>query len=947
MEESTYLNYNQLSIQGDIYLQHIIDIEIKREINNHTELTVIGIIDENDKETYLDNIKYGAEISLKYGTGVEETLFGGIIVDVEIKEYKRSYYAIVKAKSATWIMDQKLKKRSFNKDTITYEDILKVIENDYERCNSISDDKCSQKVESLIVQYDETDFEFLKRIASQLGLVVIPEDLFNLPRFYFGISTRNSIELNKEDYKLVKYFDNLVGEKYEYKLVSGQVLEVGCEIVLENQSFIVTKCQSKLIDSELAHTYTILESHLTKVPKIYNENIRGTAIEGVVIEPKGTRAKVQLNIDNKNVTNWYDFIVGSNNALYSMPYAGDNVKVYFPSNEEEEAKISFTTYGGIGLDPDTKFWSNRDGKKIEYTPQTIEISAKSGKLDSSIEHSIKFTDSSGIAIKSDLKITIMSSGDLSLKAKNIEIIGKQGVSLNHYPNPKERNTGIPKGITIDATDVSFKVNDAYFEGSEKRPYPIEADPKPSKPKAKQQTQQVAPKVKNEARVESGWKTFAKGLGIGLLAVGMAAAVLFTGGAALAVAAPLLAGGVFSTALGVGVVATAAVGTAIGLSAAERESEIGAATRAEGLEEVKNGKNGIDEKGYNSIRDGEFGGDEEKYQQYKDQVMGLWQTGVMLNMTAISVGMDLAPAAAVADTYLYSKVSTTFSNGNFIGVFTGKNNTYGFAAGKGVGGEQGEAAFNKVINNGGKGFLFQNNKGGFGAMGVSRSNGLPANNAIVPRTSNFPVVQNSFYPPRINFNPNMTSNQALITGNNPLFLNGGGGEASESSLVSKGINTTEVTPPGAKNAVQVYTDGYAQVNKGKITTYIRGKIKEPPNYAELKNRINELNKLKKKNASEFTTEMEKELKACDKIVHNYERSKGMGKLLDDAGIADTTENNEMIAKTVLDAAKEVKPKNTKIRSYINVENKTVIVESWWIIDKNGTPYCSTIILIEVK
>ena len=148
-------------------------------------------------------------------------------------------------------------------------------------------------------------------------------------------------------------------------------------------------------------------------------------------------------------------------------------------------------------------------------------------------------------------------------------------------------------------------------------------------------------------------------------------------------------------------------------------------------------------------------------------------------------------------------------------------------------------------------------------------------------------------------------------------------------------------------MKAYTDGNAQVNKGKIDTYIRGKIKEPPNYSELKNRISELEKLKKRNSFEFTEKMEKELNTSNKLVHSYERSKGMGELVDDAGITDTVENNEMIANTVLDAAKEVKPGNTKITSYIKGENKNVIVESWWIIDSDGTPYCSTIILKEAK
>ncbi|MBW6411868.1 hypothetical protein [Clostridium weizhouense] len=164
---------------------------------------------------------------------------------------------------------------------------------------------------------------------------------------------------------------------------------------------------------------------------------------------------------------------------------------------------------------------------------------------------------------------------------------------------------------------------------------------------------------------------------------------------------------------------------------------------------------------------------------------------------------------------------------------------------------------------------------------------------------------------------------------------------------KNINVEEVTPPGSQNPVKVYTDGYAQVNKGKIEIYIRGKINKPSNYDELKDRVAELTKIQNKNPSEFTKEMKKELKKSESIVHNYDRSQGMGKLLDDAGIADTAENNEIIAKTVLDSAKEATPKNTKIRSTINIGNKPVIIESWWIIDKNGTPYCSTIILIKVK
>ena len=109
----------------------------------------------------------------------------------------------------------------------------------------------------------------------------------------------------------------------------------------------------------------------------------------------------------------------------------------------------------------------------------------------------------------------------------------------------------------------------------------------------------------------------------------------------------------------------------------------------------------------------------------------------------------------------------------------------------------------------------------------------------------------------------------------------------------------------------------------------------------------MTKLKDTRPSEFIKDMKNELKDINKKVHNYERSKAMGDLLNKAGIADTVENNEMIANTVLDAAKEVTAENTVITSYIKGANKTILIESKWVVDSSKKPYLTTIILKEVK
>ena len=93
---------------------------------------------------------------------------------------------------------------------------------------------------------------------------------------------------------------------------------------------------------------------------------------------------------------------------------------------------------------------------------------------------------------------------------------------------------------------------------------------------------------------------------------------------------------------------------------------------------------------------------------------------------------------------------------------------------------------------------------------------------------------------------------------------GGVKSSESSNKSN-IYVKEVKPLGAINTVHVYTDGYAQVNKGKIEVYIRGKIKEPENLDELKKRLRELTKIKNNNPKEFTKELKKEFKQIDSTI----------------------------------------------------------------------------------
>lgn len=96
------------------------------------------------------------------------------------------------------------------------------------------------------------------------------------------------------------------------------------------------------------------------------------------------------------------------------------------------------------------------------------------------------------------------------------------------------------------------------------------------------------------------------------------------------------------------------------------------------------------------------------------------------------------------------------------------------------------------------------------MGVSRSNALPSSNAIIPRASNFPVVQNCGYPTVINNNPWMSSNKDLIVGNNPLLIRGG--NKTGVGVTGEGIPLEEVKPDVLEQIYPDDTGAYGYLSK---------------------------------------------------------------------------------------------------------------------------------------
>ena len=115
---------------------------------------------------------------------------------MEIKEEKGYRIADIKAVSGTILLDQKKSNRVFQKKVQTYMGIASTVTADTEHSACILPGS-DMRTGGTLIQYQETDWRFLKRMASQLGLPLVPDTSYYYPRFCLGLPEGEKRELGE------------------------------------------------------------------------------------------------------------------------------------------------------------------------------------------------------------------------------------------------------------------------------------------------------------------------------------------------------------------------------------------------------------------------------------------------------------------------------------------------------------------------------------------------------------------------------------------------------------------------------------------------------------------------------------------------------------------------------------------------------------------------------
>ena len=415
----------------------ILEYASVQQTNEHAQARVKGWIPFGKKEDYIRAGEKLIWVQVFAVSGNQERiLFYGVLEKVHLDVQNQTCMAELCLCSGTRLMDVDKHTRSFQEGKLLYSELLDVCNRGYENAAKIMAEGKGKAIGRFLMQYRETDWEFIKRLAAMNHTTVFADCLTKGEKYHFGIPDRKAetgadtgeyrIRQEMSEYWFKKENNVFIRpeDTISYIWEDREPHKLGEKQQIEGKEYHIWKIESSLRGNELYHTCYMKMRPGFQVPAYDNPGLAGVSLMGKVIKVKDEEVKIQLCCDeNQEGTGarWFSFSSiyssGDGSGWYCMPEPGDLVRLYFPTAKEKEAYvISACHEGGAALrtKPAHKFWRNKEGKEIRLSPERILITNNDGT-------SIELSDEEGIEIISENSVTIRAGNSLSISSSDSSI----------------------------------------------------------------------------------------------------------------------------------------------------------------------------------------------------------------------------------------------------------------------------------------------------------------------------------------------------------------------------------------------------------------------------------------------------------------------------------------------------------------------------------------------
>ena len=435
---------------GDTALS-VLNLTIREKQGAHGRMSVTAAAESEVKEYLLYEEKGNAAL-YAFSRGSLKPVFFGTITMMQIKNMGKHCVVCLEVATTSYLMDITPRNRCFQDTDMTSHELAKRILEPYGQISRALLFIPNEKLGQIMVQYQETDWEFLNRLLSKYGTGACCDSSAA------GISLRAGLGDDMEDVNW-DYLPYVAGrdtalrarngelkKQLFYQVQSHEVFSLGTKLQFRGHELYIGKIQRTLRQGLLASTYDLYFKEGMQVSRYYNSFLNVVSINGRVTGIE--RNRVQVGLESDALTEYkrqyfYPFSTiaasADGSGWYCMPQKGDPVRIFFPTDNESEGYAIANIYAEFSPsvdspinNPDVKDITAPDGKSVKFVSGGIQLSVgeRYGTVTLTNDGLVAIKTQEDIEITAEDAVYLTTEGTMKIFAgREIQITNDAGGSI--------------------------------------------------------------------------------------------------------------------------------------------------------------------------------------------------------------------------------------------------------------------------------------------------------------------------------------------------------------------------------------------------------------------------------------------------------------------------------------------------------------------------------------
>ena len=422
-----------LKVETVFPLYDIAKFKMNIKPGEHGHMEAEGDLPEEAGEGALLQNLNGSPVNVRIENRI---LFQGMIESVQVSHEGGRYHGTLQGISATAFLDTAKKSRTFQDIHAEYEEVMEQVIKDTPR-SMIDFHGENREIGIPVYQLEETDWEFLRRLASHMHTDVIPDAVRNTPRVYIGLPEGRVQDGTDGGLVLDKIWKDKISGKLCRRFRGYQDWEIGDRIGFNDYIYPIAEKSCSIEDGLLVFYYSVISQKEIVRCRYENKAHGGRLLSARVLDTREEAVKVKFDIDAhqlKEKAFWYPFRPETGNVMYCMPETGE--QVYFRL-EDDSGKRAQAVYGVHGngrgnpeMKPEDRYFTTAQAKRMYFTKKGMGF--RDLKQKSPLE--LTLSDDTGVNGISNKNVVISARDMIGIQGKNLVLNAPKEISIVRRDN---------------------------------------------------------------------------------------------------------------------------------------------------------------------------------------------------------------------------------------------------------------------------------------------------------------------------------------------------------------------------------------------------------------------------------------------------------------------------------------------------------------------------------